>query len=89
MDIFPEIYNFLCFFLVEAGFSKQPIISHSREFLRAPAEYAYPSDQGKLFTCTRHALGKAIVDGFQKKIFRKVLLSNSGSNVKCNLKTRP
>ena len=56
-------------FLVEAGFAKHPVISNSRDFLPAPAEYAYPSDQGKLFTCTRHALGKAIVDGFQKKIF--------------------
>ena len=34
-----------------------------------PSGRAVPSDQGIYKTCTRHALGKAIVDGFQNKIF--------------------
>ena len=34
-----------------------------------PSGRAVPSDQGIYRTCTRHALGKAIVDGFQNRIF--------------------
>ena len=34
-----------------------------------PSGRAVPSDQGIYKTCTRHALGKAIVDGFQNSIF--------------------
>ena len=34
-----------------------------------PSGRAVPSDQGIYKTCTRHALGKAIVDGFQNRIF--------------------
>ena len=36
---------------------------------RLPSGRAVPSDQGIYKTCTRHALGKAIVDGFQNRIF--------------------
>ena len=43
---------------------------------RPPGEFAYPSDQGfeinyqgSSATCTRHAIGKAIVDGFMRCIF--------------------
>ena len=34
-----------------------------------PKGRAVPSDQGIYQTCTRHALGKAIADRFQNKIF--------------------
>lgn len=34
-----------------------------------PGDYAHPSDQKLDATCTRHAIGKAIVDGFMKRIF--------------------
>ena len=34
-----------------------------------PSAPARESDQGQLRTCTRHALAKAVVDGFQDKIF--------------------
>ena len=34
-----------------------------------PGERAYPSNQKEFLTCTRHALGKAIVDGFQDGTF--------------------
>ena len=38
-------------------------------YSRPPGEYAKPSDQVLEETCTRHALGKAIVDGFMRGIF--------------------
>ena len=34
-----------------------------------PSGRVVPSDQGIYKTCTRHALGKAIVDGFQNRVF--------------------
>ena len=34
-----------------------------------PTAPARESDQGSLRTCTRHAVAKAIVDGFQDSIF--------------------
>ena len=34
-----------------------------------PGELAKPSDQGLFETCTRHAIGKAIVDGFMEGFF--------------------
>ena len=34
-----------------------------------PSGNPSPSNQGRYNTCTRHALGKAVVDGFQNKVF--------------------
>ena len=44
-----------------------------------PSGRAVPSDQGIYKTCTRHALGKAIVDGFQNRIYDSREIGN-GNN---------
>ena len=47
----------------------------------APGEHAYSDDQGNFETCTRHALGKAIVDGFMDATFEAVRLDFKQSEV--------
>ena len=43
-------------------------INHELEEI-GPGEPAHPDDQGQYSTCTRHALSKAIVDGYEDGIF--------------------
>ena len=62
----------MCFFLVRRRIPPPSILrwnnKHSLDEV-LPSGRAVPSDQGIYKTCTRHALGKAIVDGFQNRIF--------------------
>lgn len=43
----------------------------SKKRSQKPGENAHASNQGDLWTCTLHSIGKAIVDGCQDKVFRK------------------
>ena len=49
-------------------YSDDEDLRSSKNSLPPPGVFAHPDDQGNFPTCSRHAVGKAIVDGLMKKI---------------------